>query len=229
MFEVNATYANRKGTYTVLEVHPPKMTVRYEDGTTAELNMNIQARIWENIQSEQEARQAAREARQRRKKPGSRHFIKSISLEAEEDLTLPGWRERFTVAHEDSPKLYLGDRILYYAVDEKVFFALATVTGPESETVPKGFFYSDKEAQTLRFYPIELEEHAFDLSNALKLEQVELESEPDYRRLLQQPNHFLEVSEDDFEVIAETLSEAADEEDEDFDEEDTEEEEDYED
>lgn len=225
MFEVNGTYANRKGTYVVLSVDQPKMTVRYDDGTTAELNMNIQARIWENIQSEEEARQASREARQRKRKPGSRFYIKSISLEAEEDLTLPGWRERFTVAHPDNPTLHVGDRVLYYAVEDKVFFALATVTGPEAENVPKGFFYSDEEARTLRFYPIELEEHAFDLKNAIRLDQVELESEPNYRRLLQEPNSYLEVSEDDFEVIGEALSEVAEEEDEDFDDEDEDEDE----
>lgn len=216
MFEVNGTYANRKGSYRVLNINAPKMTVRYEDGTTAELNMNIQARIWDNIQSEEEVQQATREARERRKKTGTHFYIKSISLEAEEDLTLPGWRERFTVAHPDSPALQVGDRILYYAVEDKVFFALATVTGPEAETVPKGFFYSDKEARSLRFYPIELEEHAFDLRNGVRLDYVELESEPDYRRLLQDPNRYLEVNEDDFELIAETLSEVADEEDEDF-------------
>ena len=220
MFEVNGTYANRKGTYRVLSIDEPKMTVRYEDGTTAELNINIQARIWDNIQSEEEVQQATREARERRKRTGSHFYIKSISLEAGEDLTLPGWRERFTVAHADSPPLQIGDRILYYAVEDKVFFALATVTGPEAETVPKGFFYSDKEARSLRFYPIELEEHAFDLRNGVRLEYVELESEPDPMRLLHTPNRYLEVNEDDFELIAETLSESADVEEDDFEDED---------
>ena len=67
MFEVNQSYANRKGKYTVLEVNPPKMRVRYEDGTEAELNVEIQTRIWENIQSEEEARVVARTARRRRR------------------------------------------------------------------------------------------------------------------------------------------------------------------
>jgi hypothetical protein len=225
MFEVNGTYANRKGTYRVLSIDEPKMTVRYEDGSTAELNMNIQARIWDNIQSEEEVQQATREARERRGKSGNHFYIKSISVEVEEDLTLPGWRERYTVTHPDSPKLMLevGDRILYYAVEDKVFFALATVTGPEADSVPRGFFYSDKEARSLHFYPIELEEHAFDLHNGVKLEHVDLESEPDYLRLLQEPNRYLEVGEDDFELIAETLSEVAAEEEDDFDDEEDEE------
>jgi hypothetical protein len=65
-FEVNGTYANRIGQYTVLAVNPPKMKVRYEDGSEAELNMAIQARIWENIEAEMEAKQASRMARQQR-------------------------------------------------------------------------------------------------------------------------------------------------------------------
>lgn len=223
MFEVNGIYANRRGTYRVLSINEPKMIVRYEDGTEAELNINIQARIWDNIQSEEEVQQASREARQRRKRTGNRFYIKSISLEAEEDLTLPGWRERFTVAHADSPSLKAGDRILYYGVEDRVFFALSTVTGLEAESVPRGFFYSDEEASALRFYPIDLEEHAFDLRNGVRLDHVELESEPDHARLLQEPNRYLEISEDDFELIAETLSEATDEESDDFDDEDDEE------
>lgn len=224
MFEVNGTYANRKGTYLVLSIDEPKMTVRYADGTTAELNMNIQARIWDNIQGEEEVKKATQEAREQRRQKDIHFYIKSISLEAEEDLTLPGWRERFTVAYPESPPLKLGDRILYFAVEDKRFFALATVTGPEAETVPKGFFYPDQQARTLRFYPIELEEHAFDLSNGVRLDQVELESEPDHARLLQEPNRYLEISEDDFEVIAETLSESADVEEDEFEDDDEDEE-----
>ena len=45
MFEVNGEYANRKGKYTVLALTPPKMKVQYEDGSVANVNINIQARI----------------------------------------------------------------------------------------------------------------------------------------------------------------------------------------
>ena len=58
MFELNGVYRNRIGEYTVLALNGPRMTVRYADGSEAELNVNIQARIWENIVAEQEARAA---------------------------------------------------------------------------------------------------------------------------------------------------------------------------
>ncbi|MFW5940244.1 MAG: hypothetical protein ACOC9C_00575 [Chloroflexota bacterium] len=226
MFEVNGTYANRKGKYTVLSVEPPRMTVRYEDGSTAELNMAIQERIWENIQSEEEARAASRRARERRGNQDTRYFIKSISMIAEEDLSVPGWRERVIVVGADGPNLRAGDRILFYAVEDHVFFAVATVTGPPSDTVPKGFFYSEDEAGQLRFYPIDLDEHTYNLDQAVELDQAELESVPNHRKQLQKANVFLQVDEDDFELIAELLTEITEEEDEDFEDEE-EEEEDY--
>lgn len=227
MFEVNGTYANRKGTYIVLGVDGPRMTVRYEDGTTAELNMGIQLRIWENIQSEMEARRASRAARARREENGTAHYIKSLSMEVEEDLTLPGWRERVTVVEETGPALRPGDRIIYYAAEDRVFFAVATVTGEALDAVPKGFFYSEDEARTMRFYPIDLDEHAYDIHNAVKLDAVDLESEPQFRTLLQKAGTYIRVSEDDFELLAELLTEVTEEETTDYDDEEEEEDEEF--
>ena len=170
------------------------------------------------------ATSAGRAARERREN-GVGHYIKSLSMEVEEDLTLPSWRERVTVVEEGGPALRPGDRIIYYAVEDKVFFAVATVTGEQMETVPKGFFYSEEEAKTLRFYPIDLDEHANDIRNAVKLDAVELESEPQFRSILQKPGVYLNVSEDDFELLAELLTEVTEEEITDFDDEEEEEEE----
>lgn len=224
MFEINGTYANRKGKYTVLSLDPPKMTVRFEDGSTAELNIGIQQRIWENILNEEEARAATRIARQRRVNQDTKFIIKSLSMVMEEDLSVPGWRERTIVVDGTGPELRPGDRILFFAVEDQVFFAVATVTGPPSETVPKGFFFSDEETQNLQFYPIDLDEHTYNLEKAVDLDAVELESVPNYRRQLQKPNMFLHISEDDFELVAELLTEITEEEEEDFDDEEEEEE-----
>lgn len=227
MFEVNGTYANRKGTYTVLSMDPPKMTVRYEDGSVADLNIGIQQRIWENIQSEEEARAATRNARRRRVNHDTQFIIKSLSMVMEEDLSIPGWRERTIVVNASGPNLRSGDRVLFFAVENQVFFAVATVTGPPSETVPKGFFFPEDELKNLRFYPIDLDEHTYNLEKAVELDAADLESVPNYRRQLQKPNVFLQINEDDFELVAELLTEITEEEDEDF-EDDEEEEDDYE-
>ncbi len=224
MFEINGTYANRKGTYKVLSLDPPRMTVRYDDGSTAELNIGIQERIWENIQGEEEARAATRIARQRRANQDTKHIIKSLSMVMEEDLSVPGWRERIIVVDNSGPEMRAGDRVLFFAVEDQVFFAVATITGPPADTVPKGFFFSDEELENLRFYPIDLDEHTYNLENAVDLDSIELENVPNYRRQLQKSNTFLQISEDDFELVAEMLTEITEEEEEDFEDEEEEEE-----
>jgi hypothetical protein len=68
-FEVGKTYRNRAGEYVVLSIDGDTMKIRYAGGGTLETNVDIQARIWENIQFEkqmarsEERRVQAREAR----------------------------------------------------------------------------------------------------------------------------------------------------------------------
>src|SRR5512135_1742021 len=53
-FQVGETYANRQGNYEVLEIAPPKITVRYEDGGLLVADIAVLARIWANLQSPEE-------------------------------------------------------------------------------------------------------------------------------------------------------------------------------
>jgi hypothetical protein len=68
-FEVGKTYRNRAGEYVVLSIEDNVMKIRYASGGALETNVDIQARIWENIQFEkqmartEERREQAREAR----------------------------------------------------------------------------------------------------------------------------------------------------------------------
>jgi hypothetical protein len=68
-FEVGKMYRNRAGEYVVVHVEGDKMKIRYVDGGTLETDVAIQARIWENIQFEDQMKRAeerqrlAREAR----------------------------------------------------------------------------------------------------------------------------------------------------------------------
>ena len=79
MFEINGVYANRKGEYTVLEITPPKMHVRFKDGSEADLKIDLQERIWANIAAEYEA-QAAKEKARRPKSIDAHYYIKVISI-----------------------------------------------------------------------------------------------------------------------------------------------------
>lgn len=215
MFEVDKTYANRRGQYTVLAVDPPKMRVRFEDGEIAELNMAIQYRIWENIQAEEEARTASRQRLHRNRTSTTQFFIKPINLLAAEELTFPGWQERVAASQDSSQEIKPGDRLIYYAIETQVFFAVATITGDSFQTGKA----RQGEEQVL-FYPIDLDAHAPNLNRAITLDSVELESHPNIRELLSRPNTYIQITEDDFELLAELLTEVAEEDDDDEDDED---------
>jgi hypothetical protein len=73
-FEVGKRYRNRVGEYVVQAIEGDHMTIRYVDGGTLETSVSIQARIWENIQfeeqmvREEERQRLAREARRAARK-----------------------------------------------------------------------------------------------------------------------------------------------------------------
>src|SRR5512138_3475046 len=48
---VGEMYANRRGNYEVMQIAPPKMTIRYYDGEFVTADIVILASIWDNMQS----------------------------------------------------------------------------------------------------------------------------------------------------------------------------------
>ena len=226
MFEVNGAYANRNGKYTVLSINGPKMRVRYEDGSEADLNMRVQERIWENIIAEQEEKDAKEAIR--RAKLGlaqNKFYIKVISIPDADELMFPGWQEQLIMAvGDDAQKVKSGDRIIYYALEPQIFFGVATITGDPKEANPKDYFYTI-DLQTAHFFPVDIDAAATHLEHGMRADSVELESYPKFRNMRLSAEMFLEINEDDFELLAETLTEVSedeiDEEDvDDFDEED---------
>jgi hypothetical protein len=51
-FKVGKRYRNRNGEYQVISINDPNMVIRYLDGRTIESQIVLQARIWENIQGD---------------------------------------------------------------------------------------------------------------------------------------------------------------------------------
>jgi len=230
MFEVNGTYANRKGEYTVLEINPPKMRVRFtEDGSEAELRIEVQARIWENIAAEYEARAASRSARAARRSgvSNANHYIKIISVPAMDEMNFPGWPERIVMAPpaDSEIKLQSGDRLIFYALETQTFFAVATITGESKAANPKEFFFTIP-LETAEFFPIDIDAVSSKLDKGADIDSVELESQPRFKRLRLEAEAFYPINEDDFELLAEALTEVAEEEEEEEEEEDDFEEED---
>jgi hypothetical protein len=77
-FDVGKRYRNRAGEYIVQAIDGEQMIIRYVGGGTLETTVSIQARIWENIQfeeqmaREQERQQLARQARMAARKRTAR-------------------------------------------------------------------------------------------------------------------------------------------------------------
>lgn len=214
MFELNGVYRNRMGEYTVLTIKGQRMTVRYTDGTEAELNVNIQARIWENIVAEQEARAASsRHLRQSNK--DTTHYIKAVSLPPGEELAFPGWQERVVMAPtpELAQRIKSGDRFIYYAIEAQTFFAVVTITGDMFEADPKQHTFTS-ELVRAAFFTTDVDATVPDLEHGVSVDSIDLESYPDFGKLHIEPESFFRISEDDFELLAEALTEITEDEEE---------------
>lgn len=211
MFEVGQQYANRKGRYTVIAIEPPRMQVTYEDGSVATLNMDIQERIWQNIVDEDEAARRKIARREARTLSDGHLYVRSISVADAEDRSASALREQMSTMLEEAPPTKPGDRFIYYAIEPRVFFAVATVTGPPVETKRKAAVKGEASI-TLHIVPLDWDVQARNLEAAIALDSIELESQPNFRKLLQKPETYLEVNEDDFELLAELLTELTEEE-----------------
>jgi hypothetical protein len=215
MFEVNGVYRNRIGQYQVLSLDGPRMRVRYEDGEEAELNVHIQARIWENIVAEQEAR-AASSRLLRSPSKDTNHYIKAVSIPPGEELLFPGWQERVVMVPDEgqAEKIKAGDRLIYYAVEAQIFFGVVTVTGELFTADPKQYTYTT-DVKTAYFFPVDIDAAAASLDTGVTIDSVELESIPDFGQTRVEAGAFYKISEDDFELLAEALTEITEGEEED--------------
>jgi hypothetical protein len=219
MFEVDGNYANRKGTYTVISIDEPMMTVRYEDGTTADLRISIQERIWENIVAEKEyanRRSSSTKSRRKSAPSGVNHYIKVVTVQPGEELTFPGWEERVVMAptEELAQKVKKGDRLIYFSQDGLTFFAVATVTGDAFSANPKKYTFTIPESETT-FFQIDIDAETGSLERGVTFDSVELESCPGFASIPADIEIFCPISEVDFELLSELLTEISEEDDED--------------
>lgn len=51
-FKVGKHYQNRDGDYVVVSIAEPNIVIRYANGYTVESLITLQARIWENMQED---------------------------------------------------------------------------------------------------------------------------------------------------------------------------------
>lgn len=208
MFKVNGTYANRIGKYTVLSINPPKMTVRYEDGSVAELKIAVQERIWENI-ADDFAKKEANQARKRSAlNQNTKYFIKVTSVQSGDELSFPGWSEGVVMASPKAtdPIMHSGDRIIFFVSDSKTFVGVATITDDPEKKNPIDYFYT-LDTDEMDFFSIDIDAASPKLSSGVPIDSVELESQPTFRRMKLGSESLLEINEDDFELLAELITE----------------------
>jgi len=216
-FEVGQQYANRKGKYTVIELHEPKMTVEYEDGSQAELNVAIQYRIWENIVAEEELRNSrARRASERKAgQTNNKFFIRPANSLKAEELSVKGWKEHIKVQQAPVVKLAMGDRLIYYSIENQVFFAVATVTGEPTEPTRRDNPPDSHADDPVLLFPLDIDAQELNMENAVSIDGVEFESQPNIKKLLGYSEEYVPITEDEFELLAELLTEVSEEEDDD--------------
>jgi hypothetical protein len=98
-FEVGKTYRNRIGEYEVVSLDGPRMVIRYTNGSLLRTRVDLQARIWQNIQMEARAERAEErvQARARLKCRGGRRGLDFQGLEDhdfKEGVGGTSWRAR---------------------------------------------------------------------------------------------------------------------------------------
>lgn len=214
MFEVGSTYENRNGKYEVIEINDDRMVVKYEDGSEANLKMGIQERIWLNIVAEVEA--ATSRSNKKKKGAASKvsHYIKAIESIPEALLTPADIQTAVTPSSpKKAPKISSGDRFIYYSIIEKGFFAVATITGDPKNAKASDYAELNFDEKKIHIYPIDIDAHADSYKKMIYAEAFELESQPDYRDLLSESEMYLKINEDDFELLAEALTEFVESED----------------
>jgi len=219
MFEINGKYANRKGNYTVLAIDGPTMSVRYEDGTHADLKISIQERIWENILAERAASSSRSAKKERRSRAGSNigHYVKIVTIPSVEELTFPGWDEHVVMSLDpkQAEGIKKGDRLIYYDNESQTFFAVATVIGEIFQANPKKYTFTLDIAKA-DFFQIDIDTETGVLNRGVPYDDVDLESCPDLKSNTITSEMFCQISEDDFEILSEALTEITEDEDDDI-------------
>lgn len=97
-FIVGSTYGNNLGEYTVVEISPPNMRVRYADGREQTVTIAVQARIWRRLQAPPppvvtDSSSGSRPSRTRSDRRGAA-FEGLLETDFKDNVTGTHWRSR---------------------------------------------------------------------------------------------------------------------------------------
>lgn len=208
MFEVNGMYANRKGNYTVTNLTGDRMDIRYEDGSEANLKISVQERIWENIDVERQTVVAKTIKRPKKSASGTNFYIKTVSISDEHSLNTIGLQRR-RAATKPNSGITQGDRLIYFAVEPKLFIAVATITAKPKKGKAVDYLFGDGENPKAKVeaHPIDIDAHIENAAAAIPVGITELESLPNHSDTLVVAHEYFPINEDDFELLAELVME----------------------
>jgi hypothetical protein len=105
--------------------------------------------------------------------------------------------------------------LIYYSIENQVFFAVATVTGPPSEPTRRDNPPDSHAEDPVLLFPLDIDAQALNVQNTVAIDGVEFESQPNIKKLLGSIDEYVPITEDEFELLAELLTEASEEEDDD--------------
>ncbi|UCG26115.1 MAG: hypothetical protein JSW55_09080, partial [Chloroflexota bacterium] len=109
------------------------------------------------------------------------------------------------------------------SIESQTLYAVGTVTGPPSEPTRRDHPPESHAEDPVLLFPLDVDARALNLEKAVSIDSVEFESQPDIKKLLGDLQAYVPITEDEFELLAELLTEASEEEEEDELDEDTEE------
>ena len=158
----------------MLAVNGPRMTVRYTDGSEAELNVNIQARIWENIVAEQEAK-AASSRHMRQSNKDTTHYIKAVSLCRPARNRLPGWQgaRRHGLPNAGTGPENQARRPLHIMPSRPTPFSPSSPLPAMFEANPKQHTYTTELAKAA-FFATDVDATVPDLEHGVSIDSIDL-------------------------------------------------------
>ena len=94
---------------------------------------------------------------------------------------------------------------------ESVFFAVATVTGSPKKPTKKNKIPEKHTADSVLLFPLDIDAQATIGEQAVAFDRLEFESQPKMKNLVAKENSYIPITEDEFELLAELLSEVTEE------------------
>jgi len=161
-FQVGGRYRNRHGEYEVVSLDGPKMVIRYSNGSVLETTVELQARIWQNIQAEESLKSRAQtlDSLSRRRRQGGQRGLEFQGLQDHDfqrGVAGTSWRARTSLGGLLAQRMSDTTRHFFqsYAIYRRAEVHIAQPTYYDTETKwqqAKFVFELDSEGARYGFY-----------------------------------------------------------------------------